>query len=76
VMTDYLSDSAVTGSYSPAEAAVAAVQAGADILLDPADYRQAYEGILQAVTDGTITKERIHESIYRIYRVKYKNALQ
>lgn len=76
VMTDYLSDSAVTGSYTPAEAAVAAVQAGADILLAPADYRQAYEGILQAVTDGIITKERIHESIYRIYRVKYKNALQ
>lgn len=76
VMTDYLSDSAVTGSYSPAEAAVAAVQAGADILLDPADYQQAYDGILQAVADGTITQERIHESIYRIYRVKYKNALQ
>lgn len=76
VMTDYLSDSAVTGSYSPAEAAVAAVRAGADILLDPADYQQAYDGILQAVADGTITQERIHESIYRIYRVKYKNALQ
>lgn len=76
VMTDYLSDSAVTGSYSPAEAAVAAVQVGADILLDPADYQQAYDGILQAVADGTITQERIHESIYRIYRVKYKNALQ
>lgn len=76
VMTDYLSDSAVTGSYGPAEAAVAAVQAGADILLDPTDYQQAYDGILQAVADGTITQERIHESIYRIYRVKYKNALQ
>ena len=76
VITDALSDSAVTGSYSPAEAAVAAVQAGADMLLDPADYQQAYDGILQAVADGTITQERIHESLYRIYRVKYKNALQ
>ncbi|MDE6910642.1 MAG: beta-N-acetylhexosaminidase [Lachnospiraceae bacterium] len=76
VITDALSDSAVTRSYSPAEAAVAAVQAGADMLLDPADYQQAYDGILQAVADGTITQERIHESLYRIYRVKYKNALQ
>lgn len=75
VMTDYLDDSAITDNYSSAEAAVAAIQAGADMLLSPADYQEAYEGVLQAVTDGTITQERIHDSIYRIYRVKYKNAL-
>ncbi len=75
VMTAALNDSAVTGAYSPAEAAVAAVQAGADLLLLPEDYKEAYEGVLQAVTDGTITKERIRESMYRIYRVKYKNTL-
>lgn len=76
VITDYLNDSAITGSYSSAEAAVAAIQAGADVLLEPADYQEAYEGVLQAIADGTITEERIHESIYRIYRVKYKNALK
>lgn len=76
VMTDSLSDSVVTGQYSSAEAAVAAIQAGADLLLEPAEYQEAYEGVLQAVTDGTIPKERIYESIYRIYRVKYKNALE
>lgn len=75
VMTDYLDDSAITDNYSSAEAAVAAIQAGADVLLSPEDYQEAYEGILQAVTDGTITPERIHDSIYRIYRVKYKNAI-
>lgn len=75
VMTDYLNESAVTEKFTPAEAAVAAIQAGADIILEPADYREAYEGVLQALSDGTITKERIHESVYRIYRVKYKNEL-
>ena len=75
VMTDALDDSAITNSYSSAEAAVAAVQAGADLLLSPEVYQEAYEGVLQAVTDGTITKERIRESMYRIYRVKYKNTL-
>lgn len=75
VMTDALNDSAITGAYSSAEAAVAAVQAGADLLLSPEDYKEAYEGVLQAVSDGTITKERIRESMYRIYRVKYKNTL-
>ncbi|MDE6621575.1 MAG: glycoside hydrolase family 3 protein [Lachnospiraceae bacterium] len=75
VMTDALDDSAVTGSYSSAEAAVAAIQAGADLLLSPENYQEAYEGVLQAVTDGTITKERIHDSLYRIYCVKYKNVI-
>lgn len=76
VMTDYLDDSAITDRYSPAEAAVAAVQAGADLLLAPENYQEAYEGILQAVADGTITQERIHDSVYRIYCIKYKNAIE
>lgn len=75
VMTDSLDDSAITGSYSSAEAAVAAIQAGADLLLSPENYQEAYEGVLQAVADGTITPQRIHDSLYRIYRVKYKNAI-
>lgn len=76
VMTDYLDDSAITDKYSSAEAAVAAIQAGADLLLSPENYQEAYEGVLQAVTDGTITQERIHDSLYRIYFVKYKNAIE
>lgn len=76
VITDSLSDSVVVDNYSSAEAAVAAIQAGADLLLEPAEYQEAYKGVLQAVSDGTITKERIYESLYRIYRVKYKNALE
>lgn len=76
VMTDYLDDSAITERYSSAEAAVAAVQAGADLLLSPENYQEAYEGVLQAVADGTITQERIHDAIYRIYCVKHKNAIE
>lgn len=75
VMTDMLNDSSIKGKYSEAQAAVAAIQAGADILLEPADYAKAYQGVLDAIADGTITEERIHESLYRIYRVKYKNTL-
>ena len=36
VITDSLSDSVVADNYSSAEAAVAAIQAGADLLLEPA----------------------------------------
>jgi beta-N-acetylhexosaminidase len=76
VITDYLNDSAVTSKYSSGDAAVAAVIAGCDMLLEPADYQEAYNAVLQAVSDNTITRERIYESMYRIYRIKYKNALK
>lgn len=70
VMTDYLNDEEIQKDYSSSEAAVMAIQAGADILLEPADFQEAYEGVLDAVHNGTITEERIDESMYRILRVK------
>ena len=75
VMTDMLNDKSITVKYSEAEAAVEAVLAGADILLVPNDYFKAYEGIMKAIAEGTITEERIQESLVRIYRLKYKHAL-
>ena len=36
----------------------------------PQDYETAYNGLLQAVQDGTITEERIDESVERIVKVK------
>ena len=75
VMTDALDDAAITKNYTPAEAAVAAIAAGADVLYRPADFDEAYEGVLQAVADGKITEERIYESLVRIYRVKYKDKV-
>ena len=61
---------AVTGSYTADQAAVMAVNAGVDMILAPSDYEIAYNGLLQAVKDGTITEERINESVVRIVKVK------
>lgn len=76
VITDSLNSSAITAEYDAGSAAVEAVVAGADMILEPEDYKKAYDGIIQAVADGTITTERIDESVCRIYKVKYKNALE
>ena len=76
VITDALNDGAITSKYSSAEAAIAAIQAGADVLLEPEDYQEAYQGVLQAVADGTISKERLQASLYRIYYLKYKYTLE
>ena len=72
VITDSLSMGAITKNYSTADAAVAAFLAGNDILLMPAGLPEAFEAIKNAVNDGTISMERLNESVYRILSYKYK----
>lgn len=76
VITDALNMGAITEYYSSGDAAVKAIQAGADMLLMPDDFEEAYEALLQAVNSGTISEERINESLRRIYRVKRRNEVQ
>lgn len=75
VITDALDMEAITGYYTAEQAAVMAVQAGADMLLMPEDFEAAYNGILNAVYEGTLSEERLNESLRRIYRVKYRDAV-
>ena len=53
-----------------------AIEAGADMILMPEDFEAAYNGLLTAVQEGTISEERINESLKRIYRIKCRNKLQ
>ena len=76
VITDALDMSAITDSYSSAEAAVKAIEAGADMLLMPENFEEAYQGVLDAVQNGTISEDRINESFKRIYRVKYRDRIE
>lgn len=76
VITDALDMSAITESYTSEQAAVMAIQAGADMLLMPEDFQAAYDGVLKAVQGGTISEERINESLKRIYRVKYRDRVE
>lgn len=70
IITDALDMGAITEQYTPDEAAVEALKAGVDMLLMPADFRTAYQGVLTAVQTGEFTEERIDESVYRIWKVK------
>lgn len=70
VITDALNMGAITAQYSSSEAAVAALNAGADMLLMPEDFQSAYKGVLSAVESGTVSEERIDESVRRILEVK------
>ncbi len=75
VITDAMNMTAITDYFTPDQAAVMALQAGVDMILMPEDYETAYNGVLDAVKDGTLSEERINESLRRIYRVKYRDRV-
>lgn len=75
VVTDAMNMTAITDYYTADEAAIKALQAGADMILMPEDFETAYNGVLEAVNNGTLSEERINESLQRIYRVKYKDKV-
>jgi beta-N-acetylhexosaminidase len=59
-----------SGPAASASAAVAAVKAGNDMLLIPADIGAAYNGVLNAVRSGEIPESRIEQSVLKILRAK------
>lgn len=75
ICTDGLGMKAITDHYSPAEAAIAALDAGADLLLLPADLQEAFDGVVAAVESGRISEERLDESVRRILTLKEKADL-
>lgn len=69
-VTDALRMQAVGRGYTPEQAAVLAVQAGADILLSPADIPKTIDAVVAAVEQGVIAPERIDRSARRILELK------
>ena len=70
IITDAMEMGAITQQYSNAEAAVGCIKAGADIVLGPQVFTEAFDAVVKAVEDGTITEKRIDESVRRILRLK------
>jgi len=71
VITDAMNMGAVTNYYDSGQAAVMAIQAGDDMILMPENFQAAYQGVVEAVYDGSISKDRLDESVRRILSVKY-----
>lgn len=70
VITDAMEMEAITQMFTSAQSAVMAIEAGADIVLMPKDFEEAYYGLLDAVESGRIPVERIDASLRRILRLK------
>ena len=59
-----------TTSQISGKEAVAAIKAGNDMVIIPADLDGSFQGLLAAVKDGTLTEQRIDESVLKILRIK------
>jgi beta-N-acetylhexosaminidase len=75
IVTDALEMGAITNRYWCGLAAVRAVQAGADILLLPANVKVAIDEVERAVLRGDISESRIDESVRRILNAKSRLGL-
>jgi beta-N-acetylhexosaminidase len=80
VVTDAL-DAAALDAFSPADAALRAIAAGDDELLEvaqtgvdasPADLVSAYPAVMRAVRSGKISELRLDESVARILALKWR----
>jgi beta-N-acetylhexosaminidase len=75
IVTDALEMGGIAKGYGVAEAAVRAVEAGADVLLMPPDVHAAIEAVVTAVNQGKISRARIQQSVNRILEAKAKLGL-
>jgi beta-N-acetylhexosaminidase len=72
IIADAMEMGAITQQYDCAEAAVGSILAGVDIVLGPQNLIVAFDAVIAAVENGTITEERINQSVRRILKLKSK----
>ncbi|MBQ9195187.1 MAG: glycoside hydrolase [Bacteroidales bacterium] len=70
IITDAMGMGAISQHYDKAQSAVMCLKAGADIVLMPEDLPLAFEAVVKAVEDGTLSEERIDESVRRVLALK------
>ena len=75
IVTDALDMQGIASLFSQGEAAVRAIEAGADVLLMPTDPEPCIRAILSAVEKGRISRQRIDASAAKIMSAKQRVGL-
>ncbi|MDX6303577.1 MAG: beta-N-acetylhexosaminidase [Blastocatellia bacterium] len=75
IVTDAMSMSGLTLYFTQEEASVRALEAGADLLLKPADADAAIRGVRNAVKQGRLTEKRVDVSVRKVLAAKYDLGL-
>lgn len=78
VITDDLEMRAISAEYGVGPSAVRAILAGADMVMviwTPARKKEVFEDLLMAVKNGTISTERLDQSVLRILKLKARRGV-
>jgi beta-N-acetylhexosaminidase len=75
IITDAMNMKAISDHFGAVDAAIRAVQAGADIVLMPVGLEEVASGLKKAVQNGDISQERINASVKRILTLKVKRGI-
>ena len=75
IITDAMNMKVITKFYDADQAAIMAIEAGNDMILMPDNFEQAFEGVLEAVKDGTLSESQIDEAAGRVLSVKIKRGI-
>ena len=66
---------AIVETYGSGTAAVAALQAGCHIILIPEDLPEAFDAVLAALEDGTLTMDWLDETVRQILKFKEQHGI-
>ena len=75
IVTDAMDMGGVTKAYAPAEAAIKAIQAGADIVLLSPEPESVLDSLKKAARSGVLSADRIDASVRRILEAKARLGL-
>jgi beta-N-acetylhexosaminidase len=75
IVTDALEMGGIAQGFNSGEAAVRALEAGADALVMPPDPEAAVQAVLAAIKSGRLTRARIEESLARLLAAKERVGL-
>lgn len=74
ILTDSMVMEAITDNYSSAEASLLALEAGCQIILQPADFPSAFAGVVEAVEAGDFPEEQLNTVVLQILRFKQETC--
>jgi len=72
IVTDAMDMQGLTQMFNQGEAAVRAIEAGADVLLMPLNPETVIRGVVGAVENGRLKRARIDESVMRVLEAKVR----
>ncbi len=76
LISDSISEENIAAGYTVTQAAVAAINAGMDMVYCPTNFKEAYQGVLAAVTNRQVSQDVIDEAVARILTCKQTLEVQ